>query len=106
MRRHRVEAPFDGVVSDRSSELGEWVTPGDALLMLVDTDHLRLDIQIPRDAYRPIGEGSELLIGGVGPEGDIFLDNDRLPAKRDRARPLCPAWPWRRCCGSPQGRRG
>ncbi|UHD17847.1 efflux RND transporter periplasmic adaptor subunit [Thiocapsa bogorovii] len=70
LRRHRVEAPFDGVVSERSSELGEWVTPGDALLMLVDTDHLRLDFQVPQEAYRRIGEDSELLIGGAGPEGD------------------------------------
>jgi membrane fusion protein, multidrug efflux system len=72
LRRHRVEAPFDGVVSDRSSELGEWVTPGDALLMLVDTDHLRLDFQVPQEAYRRIGEGSELLIDGAGPEGDTM----------------------------------
>jgi membrane fusion protein, multidrug efflux system len=70
LRRHRVEAPFAGVVSDRSSELGEWVTPGDTLLTLVDTDHLRLDFQVPQEAYRRIGEGSELLIDGVGPEGD------------------------------------
>lgn len=72
LRRHRVEAPFDGVVSDRSSELGEWVTPGDTLLTLVDTDRLRLDFQVPQEAYRRIGEGSELLIDGVGPDGDTI----------------------------------
>lgn len=72
LRRHRVEAPFDGVVSDRSSELGEWVTPGDTLLTLVDTDRLRLDFQVPQEAYRRIGDGSELLIDGVGPDGDTI----------------------------------
>lgn len=45
--RHRIEAPFDGVVSDRISDLGEWVTPGDELLTLVDTTNLRLDFRVP-----------------------------------------------------------
>lgn len=60
--RHRVTAPFDGVVSQRSRDLGEWVTPGDQLLTLVDTDNLRLDFQVPQDFYKRIDDNSRLLV--------------------------------------------
>ncbi|WP_372994770.1 efflux RND transporter periplasmic adaptor subunit [Marinobacter sp.] len=60
--RHRVAAPFDGVVSQRSRDLGEWVTPGDQLLTLVDTDNLRLDFQVPQTFFKRIDDNSQLLI--------------------------------------------
>ena len=60
--RHRVTAPFDGVVSQRSRDLGEWVTPGDQLLTLVDTDNLRLDFQVPQSFYKRIDDNSRLLV--------------------------------------------
>lgn len=69
LRRYRIEAPFDGVVSQRESELGEWVSPGDELLRLVDTDNLRLDFQVPQEYYRRITDSAELRVhndnGGV-----------------------------------------
>ncbi|MEQ5816441.1 efflux RND transporter periplasmic adaptor subunit [Marinobacter sp. NFXS11] len=60
--RHRVTAPFDGVVSQRSRDLGEWVTPGDQLLTLVDTDNLRLDFQVPQTFFKRIDDNSRLLV--------------------------------------------
>lgn len=60
--RHRVTAPFDGVVSQRSRDLGEWVTPGDQLLTLVDTDNLRLDFQVPQAFFKRIDDNSRLLV--------------------------------------------
>ncbi|MGM0768164.1 MAG: efflux RND transporter periplasmic adaptor subunit [Pseudomonadota bacterium] len=69
LRRHRIEAPFAGVVSHRESELGEWVTPGDELLRLVDIDNLRLDFQVPQSYYTRITEAATLRVhneeGGV-----------------------------------------
>jgi RND family efflux transporter MFP subunit len=47
--RHRLVAPFPGVISARYSDIGEWVTPGDAVLDLVATDSLRLDFQVSED---------------------------------------------------------
>jgi RND family efflux transporter MFP subunit len=56
--RHRVSAPFDGVISARSVELGEWVTPGQPILDLVSTDALRLDFQVPEDYLgKPLADG-------------------------------------------------
>ena len=71
--RHRVTAPFDGVVSQRSRDLGEWVTPGDQLLTLVDTDNLRLDFQVPQSFYKRIDDNSRLLVPVNDPQSRTFL---------------------------------
>lgn len=49
LERHRLLAPFTGVISERSVELGEWVSPGEPVLRLVSTERLRLDFQAPED---------------------------------------------------------
>ncbi|PXX92789.1 efflux RND transporter periplasmic adaptor subunit [Marinobacter vulgaris] len=64
--RHRIEAPFDGVVSERISDLGEWITPGDELLTLVDITNLRLDFRVSQDYYQRITDDSELLVQARG----------------------------------------
>ncbi len=56
--RHEVLAPFDGVVSRKRTEVGEWVTPGEPVLDFVATDQLRLDVQVPQDHFAGI------LVGG------------------------------------------
>ncbi|QIB50256.1 efflux RND transporter periplasmic adaptor subunit [Pseudomonas sp. OIL-1] len=66
LQRHRIEAPFDGVVSQRLRDLGEWVTPGDELLRLVDIKNLRLDFQVPQAHYARINERTRLQIEHQG----------------------------------------
>lgn len=51
VERHRLKAPFAGVISQRFSELGEWVTPGDGLLELVATDNLRFDFRVSQNYF-------------------------------------------------------
>lgn len=63
VRRHHIRAPFDGVVSARSRDLGEWVTPGDELLRLVDTTNLRLDFQVPQSYFNRVDDRSSLMVG-------------------------------------------
>ncbi len=58
--RHRLVAPFDGVVSERHAERGEWVSPGEALVNLVDRDALRLDFPVPQRYYPLLGEDATL----------------------------------------------
>lgn len=48
-RRHRLSAPFSGVISAKSTELGEWLDPGDAVLELVAHRNLRIDFQVAED---------------------------------------------------------
>lgn len=86
--RHRIEAPFDGVISHRISDLGEWVTPGDELLTLVDISNLRLDFQVPQDYYQRVGDSSELLmqVDGEGQKPVALSIGALVPVSDSRAR--------------------
>ncbi|MDG4868225.1 efflux RND transporter periplasmic adaptor subunit [Guyparkeria sp. 1SP6A2] len=58
--RHQIAAPFDGVVSERYAERGEWVSPGETLVHLVDRDALRLDFPVPQRFHILLGEEAGL----------------------------------------------
>lgn len=62
VRRHTVVAPFSGVVSRRLTDAGEWVNTGTAVLELVDTRRLRIDVQVPQERYSQIVVGSPVVI--------------------------------------------
>ncbi len=51
LARHTLRAPFAGVISDRRTELGEWVNPGDGLFELVATEDLRFDFRVAQDYF-------------------------------------------------------
>lgn len=59
LARHQVRAPFDGMVTQRESNIGEWVNPGDTLLTLIDLASLRVDFPVPLSAYQRF-EGAQL----------------------------------------------
>jgi RND family efflux transporter MFP subunit len=54
LARHRVSAPFAGVVSRKLGEIGAWVQPGDSVLELSATDALRIDLQVPQQYYAQV----------------------------------------------------
>jgi RND family efflux transporter MFP subunit len=71
LERHRLTAPFSGVITRRLTELGEWVTPGQAVLGLVATDKLRLDFQAPEDHLQDIRVGQPVRFSlGTGEQLD------------------------------------
>lgn len=49
--RHTLRAPFAGVISARTTELGEWVNPGDGLMELVAINNLRFDFRVGQELY-------------------------------------------------------
>lgn len=51
LRRHEITAPFDGVVSERHAEVGEWISPGEPVLRLVATDRLLVDFRVPQQYF-------------------------------------------------------
>jgi membrane fusion protein, multidrug efflux system len=51
LARHSVLAPFDGVISRKMTEAGEWVETGSAVAELVATDELWLDVQAPQQYW-------------------------------------------------------
>lgn len=66
--RHRIRAPFAGVISERLTEIGEWANPGDPLVELVATEDLRFDFRVPQDLYR-----------SIRPDSRVVLLTDALP---------------------------
>lgn len=51
LNRHVLNAPFAGVVYQRSVDVGEWITPATGVLSLVSYQNRRLSIQVPQEYY-------------------------------------------------------
>lgn len=49
LAKHRLYAPFDGVISARWTDLGQWLSRGDQVFTLVSLDMLRLDVKLPQE---------------------------------------------------------
>lgn len=47
--RHQLIAPFDGIITTKISETGEWVATGTPVLELVEMKGLRFDLQMPQE---------------------------------------------------------
>jgi membrane fusion protein (multidrug efflux system) len=75
LKRHILKAPFDGVIAQRLTDLGEWVEPGTRVLELVAVDRLRFDFQVPQSYF-----------GRIGPHTTVSLRLDALPRKLREAQ--------------------
>ncbi|MGH1472365.1 MAG: efflux RND transporter periplasmic adaptor subunit [Cellvibrionaceae bacterium] len=62
LKRHQVRAPFAGVISQKFTEQGEWVSPGNQVLELVATKNLRLDFQVPQDVFPRLNNNAEISV--------------------------------------------
>jgi membrane fusion protein (multidrug efflux system) len=60
--RHTLRAPFNGVISERLTESGEWIEPGNPVLRLVAVDELRIEFQVPQEFYASINMHSTLSV--------------------------------------------
>ncbi|MBT8139724.1 MAG: efflux RND transporter periplasmic adaptor subunit [Gammaproteobacteria bacterium] len=58
LSRHRLKAPFAGVVSKKYIEQGEWLAEGDGAFELVATKNLRADFYVAEDYFSKIKEDS------------------------------------------------
>ncbi len=62
LQRHQVRAPFSGVISQKHTELGTWVTPGDPLLTLDELAILRISAPLPQAYFNQVDKGSEVAL--------------------------------------------
>jgi RND family efflux transporter MFP subunit len=58
--RHTLRAPFSGVISDRRTETGEWIEPGNPVMTLVAVDDLRIEMRVPQEFYNRIDRNSSV----------------------------------------------
>ena len=54
VERHTLRAPFSGVISERLTEIGEWIEPRTPVLTLVAVDDLRVEFHVPQEFYSQI----------------------------------------------------
>lgn len=68
--RTRILAPTSGVLNDLLVEEGEYVSPGDPLAEVVDTDTVKVIVEVPeRDiAFFAVGEKAEVFVNAMGQE--------------------------------------
>jgi RND family efflux transporter MFP subunit len=58
--RAKVVAPFDGVVSRRAVEVGQWLGRGDMVAEIVETDRLQVRVGVPEGFVRNLTVGAEV----------------------------------------------
>ena len=68
--QHTIDAPVTGVVSDRATEPGEWVSPGETLVVVSAVDRLYVDLAVPQTHYPELAEGAP-----------IYLSFEALPGR-------------------------
>jgi membrane fusion protein (multidrug efflux system) len=58
--RHRLPAPYEGVISERMAEVGQWVVPGTAVFELVAMRNFRVDVPVPQDYFARLKNGAKV----------------------------------------------
>ncbi len=58
LKRHVVYAPFDGVVTQKLTELGQWVDTSSSLMVIEETRVLRIDVPVPQVYYEKLQLGT------------------------------------------------
>lgn len=58
--RMRIAAPFDGVIVAQHTEIGEWVSEGDAVAELVNTDSLEIETHVSAEVLPYLGVGDRI----------------------------------------------
>lgn len=86
--RHALIAPFDGVVTRKLTEAGEWIETGTAAIELVAIDRLRLDVQVPQERYHDIADDTPVEVRLDALPGQSFSGRilRRVPVKDTSAR--------------------
>ena len=60
LKRTSILAPFDGVVSERWLQAGEWADHGDVIVRLVSVDNLEIETHIPASSLKLVTVGTPL----------------------------------------------
>lgn len=64
--RHRVRAPFDGVIAARNVDPGDWVDPGVEVVDLVDDTGVEVLASVPPDVARYLSVGDQATLELAG----------------------------------------
>jgi multidrug efflux pump subunit AcrA (membrane-fusion protein) len=70
LARRRIEAPFDGYVTQRHTDVGQWVEEGGPVVTLVRLDEVEVRVQVEEDAVEEIrvGQHVDVYVEAIGDE--------------------------------------
>jgi RND family efflux transporter MFP subunit len=60
--RYSVTAPFSGIISEKFTEVGEWITPGVPIVRLVNLDDLRAEFRVSQNLFTDVYEKQRVLM--------------------------------------------
>jgi RND family efflux transporter MFP subunit len=85
VERCQIQAPFAGIVMQRLKAEGEWVTPGQPVIHLLDSERLEVSAQVPVDRVASINHASGFML--TTNQGEYPLRLRRvLPVVESRGR--------------------
>ena len=87
VQRHRLQAPFDGLVVQLQRQAGEWVTPGEPVIRIVRMDRLRAEGFLPAEYASPDLQGTPVRLQVTPPNASpldvpghiVFVDPEIDP---------------------------
>ncbi len=56
LNRHRIVAPFAGVIAEKFVESGEWVSPGTAIVELIANQDVLVDVSLPQKYFSQLSD--------------------------------------------------
>ena len=62
LNRYSVSAPFSGIISEKFTEIGEWITPGMPIVRLVNLDDLRAEFRVSQNLFANVYEKQRVLL--------------------------------------------
>lgn len=62
VERHKVQAPFAGVIGKKLVEIGQWVDQGDAVAELVELDYVRINVDVPQRYFQRVISGAPVVV--------------------------------------------
>lgn len=65
IERHKLVAPFSGVIGRKLTEAGEWVDTGNPVVELIETARVWFDLQVPQEFLAPVRDAEKV---------EVFLD--------------------------------
>src|SRR6185295_14187587 len=84
-----VRAPFDGLVTEKSVVVGEWVAPGRTLFTLVDDDPLKIELSVPEVWVRLVQKDKKVELSAVAfPDKTFSATITRIGGEIGRTRSL------------------
>lgn len=72
LQRHRIVAPFSGVIAQKMIEAGEWVSPGTPIVELVANRGFMIDVSLPQTYYAQLTEKTTYAVSFDATPGQLF----------------------------------